>query len=481
MQKSSSSTSYVPPSRNDWDLLFQPLFDELLNPPPSVDNQAAEVIAPINEVIPQVDDDSTGSPSSTKVDQDAPSLNNSCEGFQVQQAEGFTAFPFLPISAVHVSTWLQLHEQALFCYYDAFLTSVEPKTYKEALTQACWIAAIQEELNEFERLEVTYIQKRTKTKQNRQNQAREWKEPGKVKVKVNQVKVKDEAKNKEMFNEPTRTHLMGRVIDDFQCADKNNNTIYKYPREATKSKFLSESFFIISSIAVQTPGSGISNLLEVGTTFTGSGNFYCKWELSPGRLSQVEARLVEFKNPEIKFCEKIRGLEFKVESEDNRIERLTKELKELKKEKKGLDSKLTGFQSASKDLDTLLGSQRPDKNKEGPRYSVVPPPAQVYSPPKKDMSWAGLPEFADDTITDYSRPSPSVESNSNDLQSSNSSVSEHVESSKSIMSKPMIKFVKAADCPGVIKNNKTKTARESPVKYAEMYKNTSKSPKVRGN
>nr|GFD41454.1 copia protein [Tanacetum cinerariifolium] len=45
------------------------------------------------------------------------------------------------------------HEQALFCYYDAFLTSVEPKTYKEALTQACWIKAMQEELNEFERLE----------------------------------------------------------------------------------------------------------------------------------------------------------------------------------------------------------------------------------------------------------------------------------------------------------------------------------------
>nr|GEZ76557.1 hypothetical protein [Tanacetum cinerariifolium] len=53
-----------------------------------------------------------------------------------------------------VSTRLQLHEQALFCYYDAFLTSVEPKTYKEALTQACWIEAMQEELNEFERLEV---------------------------------------------------------------------------------------------------------------------------------------------------------------------------------------------------------------------------------------------------------------------------------------------------------------------------------------
>nr|GFA56844.1 hypothetical protein [Tanacetum cinerariifolium] len=52
-----------------------------------------------------------------------------------------------------VSTRLQLHEQVLFCYYDAFLTLVEPKTYKEALTQACWIEAMQEELYEFERLE----------------------------------------------------------------------------------------------------------------------------------------------------------------------------------------------------------------------------------------------------------------------------------------------------------------------------------------
>ncbi|GJZ98322.1 retrovirus-related pol polyprotein from transposon TNT 1-94 [Tanacetum coccineum] len=53
-----------------------------------------------------------------------------------------------------VSTRLQLYEQALFCYYDAFLTSVEPKNYKDALTQACWIEAMQEELHEFERLEV---------------------------------------------------------------------------------------------------------------------------------------------------------------------------------------------------------------------------------------------------------------------------------------------------------------------------------------
>nr|GEZ61477.1 hypothetical protein [Tanacetum cinerariifolium] len=77
-------------------------------------------------------------------------------------------------------------------------------------------------------------------------------------------------------------------------------------------------------------------------------------------------------------------------------------------------------------------------------------------------------------------PSPSIESNTSDLQNSNSSVSKHGESSSSIMSKPMIKFVKASDSPTVIKTNKVKTARKSSVKYAEMYKNTSKSPKVRG-
>nr|GEX96785.1 hypothetical protein [Tanacetum cinerariifolium] len=118
-------------------------------------------------------------------------------------------------------------------------------------------------------------------------------------------------------------------------------------------------------------------------------------------IDKVEARLVEFKNQEIKFCEKIRGLKFKVKSKDNRIKRLTKELEELKKENEGLDSKLI-----------------------------------VYSPSKKDMSWTGLPEFADDTITDYSRPSPSIESNSSDLQNSGSSIFEKGDSSESIMLNP---------------------------------------------
>ncbi|GJW19038.1 ribonuclease H-like domain-containing protein [Tanacetum coccineum] len=45
-------------------------------------------------------------------------------------------------------------------------------------------------------------------------------------------------------------------------------------------------------------------------------------------LSQVEARLVEFKNNEIKFCERIRVLERDLELRDNKIENLRNELEE---------------------------------------------------------------------------------------------------------------------------------------------------------
>ncbi|GKC87191.1 retrovirus-related pol polyprotein from transposon TNT 1-94 [Tanacetum coccineum] len=71
------STPFVPPSRTDWDILFQLLFDELLTPSPSVDLSAPVVIAPIAEVVAPEPAASTGSPSSTTVDQDAPSPSNS--------------------------------------------------------------------------------------------------------------------------------------------------------------------------------------------------------------------------------------------------------------------------------------------------------------------------------------------------------------------------------------------------------------------
>nr|GFA23301.1 hypothetical protein [Tanacetum cinerariifolium] len=71
------STPFVPPSRTDWDRLFQPLFDELLTPSPSVDHPSPKVIAPIADVVASEPVASIGSPSSTTVNQDAPSSSNS--------------------------------------------------------------------------------------------------------------------------------------------------------------------------------------------------------------------------------------------------------------------------------------------------------------------------------------------------------------------------------------------------------------------
>ncbi|GJU30594.1 retrovirus-related pol polyprotein from transposon TNT 1-94 [Tanacetum coccineum] len=153
-----------------------------------------EVIALIDEVVAPEPAVSTSTPSSTTVDQDVPSLSNSQTtpktptpvipndveednhdikfahmgndpyfGIQIpevsfdQSSSSDIIHTIVPpnhqvskhnskwtkdhpleniIGELSVSTRLQLHKQALFCYYDAFLTAVEPKTYKDALTQA---------------------------------------------------------------------------------------------------------------------------------------------------------------------------------------------------------------------------------------------------------------------------------------------------------------------------------------------------------
>nr|GFA45084.1 hypothetical protein [Tanacetum cinerariifolium] len=134
-----------------------------------------------------------------------------------------------------------------------------------------------------------------------------------------------------------------------------------------------------------------------------------------------------------------------------------------------------------RDLDSLLESQRLNKNKEGLRYSDVPPlPAQVYSPPKKDLSWTGLSEFDDDTITDYSRPAPTIESLPDDAQNRNPSITKTEASPSTISPKPFIKFVRATDRSTKTKTAKVETAKPT-VKYAVMYSKPSKSSKVRGN
>ncbi|GJU28214.1 retrovirus-related pol polyprotein from transposon TNT 1-94 [Tanacetum coccineum] len=178
------SAPFVPPSRHELDLVFQLVFDEFFYPPASVAS-----LVPVEEALALVE--STCSTSSTTVDQDAPSpkelhdlevahmSNDPYFGIPIPEtiSEESSSSDIIPTTvhsdapiSEHLSKWtkdhllqniigypsrpvstrLQLYEQALFCYYDAFLTSVEPKTYKDALTHSCWIKAMQEELNEFE-------------------------------------------------------------------------------------------------------------------------------------------------------------------------------------------------------------------------------------------------------------------------------------------------------------------------------------------
>ncbi|GKC59869.1 retrovirus-related pol polyprotein from transposon TNT 1-94 [Tanacetum coccineum] len=70
VQHHPSSTPYVPQTKNDWDMLFQPMFDEYFNPLPSV-------VSPVPTAAASRPTDLTGSPSSTSIDQAAPSASTS--------------------------------------------------------------------------------------------------------------------------------------------------------------------------------------------------------------------------------------------------------------------------------------------------------------------------------------------------------------------------------------------------------------------
>ncbi|GJQ97894.1 hypothetical protein Tco_0009033 [Tanacetum coccineum] len=176
-----SSTPYVPSTNNDWDILFQPMFDEFFNPPPSV-------VSPVPTAVGRRPADLTNSPMSNSLAQDEPSASTSSNleqehslvisksvEEQLQSAQ-FDNTPFqdtplresyFNVQSSHtpfellgkctknhllenmigdpsrsVSTRKQLKTGAMWCYFDAFLTSVEPKNFKEAMIESSWSEAM---------------------------------------------------------------------------------------------------------------------------------------------------------------------------------------------------------------------------------------------------------------------------------------------------------------------------------------------------
>ncbi|GJV40774.1 hypothetical protein Tco_1419214 [Tanacetum coccineum] len=128
------------------------MFDECYNPPPSV-------ASPVPVVIALEPSDLTSTPSLNSIDQDAPSPNNNpFFGVPILEPNSEESFSrdVIPTNAHSVDNVIgspprlvftrhQLQNEALFCYFDAFLTSVEPNDYKEVLKEARWIEAMQEE------------------------------------------------------------------------------------------------------------------------------------------------------------------------------------------------------------------------------------------------------------------------------------------------------------------------------------------------
>ncbi|GKE95880.1 retrovirus-related pol polyprotein from transposon TNT 1-94 [Tanacetum coccineum] len=188
----------IPPPRDDWDRLFQPMFDEYFSPPSIAISPVQEVVAPRVVIL-------ADSLVSTSIDRDAPSTSipstkeqehspNISQGFEeLPKAPTFrdvplheylhedstsqgsssnvrqthTPFEHLgrwtkdhPIANVignpsrSVSMRKQLQTDAMWCYFDAFQTSVEPNNFKQAMTKPSWIDAMQEEIHELQILEV---------------------------------------------------------------------------------------------------------------------------------------------------------------------------------------------------------------------------------------------------------------------------------------------------------------------------------------
>nr|GFB01619.1 hypothetical protein [Tanacetum cinerariifolium] len=170
-----------------------------------------------------------------------------------------------------------------------------------------------------------------------------------------------------------------------------------------------------------------SKIKDLKSELSEANNYIYHYKLA---VAQLEGRLTEYKEREVKYIEKIRTLEMYKATNLKCIKTLDKELEELKIEKDGLDGKLAGLLKALKNLDHLIESQR---------------------------------------------PSPTVASTSAEGQNQDSSTSENVASSNP--PKPFVKFVKPKDSQPESKSKEQETPKKSQVKYAEQYRHSNKKPK----
>nr|GFA75648.1 hypothetical protein [Tanacetum cinerariifolium] len=161
-----------PTNRDDWGHLFQPMFDEYFNAPTIVVSLVPVAAAPRAVDIADLPVSTLIKPrctinkypinTRTRTFSSYFSRYSTSQGPSSNVRSSHTAFELIgrwtkdhPIENVigdpyrSVSTRKQLETDAMWCYFDAFLTSVEPKNFKPS-----WVDKIQEEIHEFKRLQV---------------------------------------------------------------------------------------------------------------------------------------------------------------------------------------------------------------------------------------------------------------------------------------------------------------------------------------
>nr|GEU96855.1 retrovirus-related Pol polyprotein from transposon TNT 1-94 [Tanacetum cinerariifolium] len=148
---------YVPPTNKFLEILFQPLFDEYLEPPYKPTIIEDNLLAPVDNdpfvnvfaSEPSSEASSSGdvsSAESTYVTQTHYHLRKWSKDYPLDNVIGNPSRP--------VSTRKQLATDALWCFYNSVLSKVEPKNFKSAITEECWFQAMQDEIYEFDRLQV---------------------------------------------------------------------------------------------------------------------------------------------------------------------------------------------------------------------------------------------------------------------------------------------------------------------------------------
>ncbi|GJR48572.1 retrovirus-related pol polyprotein from transposon TNT 1-94 [Tanacetum coccineum] len=169
---------YVPPTNKDLEILFQPIFDEYLDPlsverlvPPTLAVQVPVVSAGVAARPTNEDNPFTHAKNNPFVNVFAPEPGSkesssrdvsSAESTQVIQPHNHIGkwsknHPFDNVignPSRLVSTRKQLATDALWCLYNYVLSKVEPDNVKTVIDVVCWFKDVQEEIHKFDRLQL---------------------------------------------------------------------------------------------------------------------------------------------------------------------------------------------------------------------------------------------------------------------------------------------------------------------------------------